>query len=86
MAYNYTPLTDAEVERWADTFSQDTVLTRCAKDLIEARRLLRAVEWGPHWRSDRCCPCCGNHLSDLGHKTWCDLGRYLAACEGKEQP
>lgn len=81
MKNEYTPLTDKEVEllTWAAGHPETE---RVAKDLKEARRLLRAVEWGG---IDHTCPFC-EVMDGGGHTPMCELGRYLAACEGKEQP
>lgn len=63
-------------------------------DLREARRLLRAVEWAGQTHEEPACPVCGALEHDIRpafaevrcHAEGCDLGCYLAAAHGKEQP
>lgn len=82
----HVPITDRELERLADELGTHDAIA-IIDDLRESRRLLRAVEWQPEYgRDDPVCAECGSlqrAAEDDGHCA-CDIGRYLAACDGKE--
>lgn len=86
--HEHQPLTDAELAAhetmptWVEPLTPLEV--RLIADLREARRLLRAVEWSGV-NGTGVCPLC-EVMDGGGHTPTCDIGRYLAVCEGKEQP